>query len=370
MFDIILRNLMQRKMRTSLTIFGIALGIFAVIVMGSMSENFNQTFERSLSLTADRIRVVAETGAIGGGISESKVSDVKRVVGVKDAYGVMQMPLKEGSIGFGPGEIVFAVPPEQSRLEGLTLGKGRFLERGDTYQTYVGSSLARTYNLDVGSKLEIHDKNFTVVGVAEYSGSFFDSVAVVPLKQAQKLYDREGFVMAILAKPDEGVDAERLAKNIKLSVDGVDVFSPTELRRQVEQSLVIFTVITISAALLAAIIGGLSVMNTMLMSVTERTHEFGILRALGAETRDILLMTVGEASVMGLLGGMLGVALGMLATYYLNAWLITQGVTLFLVTPRLVAIAMLFATLLGMFSGLYPAYRASMMNPVEALRYE
>lgn len=369
MFDIILRNLTQRKMRTGLTIFGIALGIFAVIVMGSMSENFNQTFERSMSLTADDIRVVAETGAIGGGIAESKVGDVKRVVGVKDAYGVMQMPLKEGSVGFGPGEIVFAAPPE-ARLKGLTLEKGRFLERGDTYQTYVGSSLARTYNLDVGSKLEIHDKNFTVVGVTEYSGSFFDSVAVVPLKQAQKLYEREGFVMAILAKPDEGVDTEKLAKSIKLNVDGVDVFSPTELRRQVEQSLVIFTVITISAAILAAIIGGLSVMNTMLMSVTERTHEFGILRALGAETRDILLMTVGEASVMGLLGGMLGVALGVLATYYLNAWLITQGVTLFLVTPRLVAIAMLFATLLGMFSGLYPAYRASMMNPVEALRYE
>ncbi|KAF5413357.1 MAG: hypothetical protein C5S43_00280 [Candidatus Methanocomedens sp.] len=106
------------------------------------------------------------------------------------------------------------------------------------------------------------------------------------------------------------------------------------------------------------------------MSVMERTKEFGILKALGAERRDILLMTVGEAAIMGLMGGLLGLACGWVVVYGMNLWLADKGIVLFLITPRLVAVAMLFAILLGTLSGIYPALRASRMSPMEALRYE
>ncbi len=153
-------------------------------------------------------------------------------------------------------------------------------------------------------------------------------------------------------------------------MEKVKTFSPEQLRKQIEESLVIFSLITISAAVLAAIIGGLSVMNTMLMSVSERTKEFGLMKALGAETKDILFMTMGEAALMGIIGGVLGIIAGATFVYYLNDYLASRGTILFTVTPRLVLIAVVFATLLGIMSGTYPAYRAAKMSPMEALRHE
>lgn len=372
MFDIILQNLSQRKIRTCLTVFGIGLGIFAVMVMGAMSENFNQTFEKSFSLTADKIRVFGASGVFGGSVTNSKAAEVRKVPGVQDAYGLLMAPLEEGGgMGFTGNQVV-GLPPEKSQvvLSPVKIGEGRFLMRGDRYETVVGSSVASQYKLSVGDRLEINDKNFTVVGILQYTGSFFDATAAVPLDIAQDLFEMGDMVSMIFAIPEQGVDGDLLAKRIKISVEGVDTISPSELEAEAQQSLAIFSVITVSAAILAAIIGGLSVMNTMLMSVMERTREFGILKALGAERRDILLMTVGEATIMGVLGGLFGLAGGGAAVYGLNMWLSDRGIVLFLITPRLVLIAMVFAIFLGTLSGLYPALRATKMSPMEALRYE
>jgi putative ABC transport system permease protein len=242
--------------------------------------------------------------------------------------------------------------------------------------------VAKEFKLKVGDEIEIkskrvqrtssitHARNFTVVGVMEYTGSFFDNGVLIPLNVAQKFYDRGDTVSFILAVPDVGVDAEDLSKRIELNVDNIKTFSPEQLRKQIEQSLIVFTLITISAAVLAALIGGLSVMNTMLMSVSERTKEFGLMKALGAETRDILVMTMGESAIMGVLGGICGIIGGGALVYYLNDFLASRGTILFSVTPRLLVISIVFSTLLGVISGLYPAYRAAKMSPMEALRYE
>ncbi|MDP2766025.1 MAG: ABC transporter permease [Candidatus Methanoperedens sp.] len=383
MFDLILKNFSQRKLRTGLTVFGIALGIFAVIVMGGMSEHFNMTFERSISLTADKIRVLPEVGLFGASLNESKASEVKRVPGVSDAYGMLQSPLDPESLGFG-GNMVIGVPPEKldSILKDTKLTGGRLLAAGDNYRAVLGSNVAREFNLRAGDEIEIRSKkleraraitnirNFTVVGVMEYTGSFFDGGVIIPLDTAQNFYNRGDTVSIVLAVPVHGADTEELARRIELNVEKVKTFSPAELRKQIEQSLIIFSLITVSAAVLAAIIGGLSVMNTMLMSVSERTKEFGLMKALGADTRDILLMTMGEAALMGVLGGIIGIAGGGAVVYYLNEYLASRGTVLFSITPRLLVISMLFATGLGIISGTYPAYRAAKMSPMEALRYE
>ncbi|VVB95241.1 MacB-like periplasmic core domain protein [uncultured archaeon] len=381
MFDLILKNITHRKLRSGLTVFGIALGIFAVIVMGSMSENFNLTFDKSISLTADKIRVMPESGFLGGGLTESTVREVKRVAGVSDAYGLLQASLDPENLGFGGGNVVIGIPPEKTQitLKDTKLTGGRYLVTGDGYRAVVGSSIAREFKLKVGDELEIkskkvqraasitHTRNFTVVGIMEYTGSFFDSGVIVPLDRAQKFYELGNGVTMILAVPEPNTDPEDLSKRIELNVEKVKTFSPEQLRKQIEQALIIFSLVTISAAALAAIIGGLSVTNTMLMSVSERTKEFGLMKALGAETKDILFMTVGEAALMGVIGGIIGIAGGAALVYYMNS---NFAVVLFVITPRLLAIAMSFATLLGIVSGTYPAYRAAKMSPMEALRYE
>ena len=383
MFDLIIRNFSQRKLRTGLTVFGIALGIFAVIVMGGMSEHFNMTFERSISLTADKIRVLPEVGLFGASLNESKASEVKRVPGVSDAYGMLQSPLDPESLGFG-GNMVIGLQPEKlgSVLMDTKLTGGRLLVPGDNYRAVLGSSVAREFNLRTGDEIEIRSKkldrarsitnirNFTVVGIMEYTGSFFDGGVIIPLDTSQKFYNRGDTVSFVLAVPEPDADTEELAKRIELNVEKVKTFSPAELRKQIEQSLIIFTLITVSAAALAAIIGSLSVMNTMLMSVSERTKEFGLMKALGADTRDILFMTMSEAALMGILGGIIGIAGGGTLVYFLNEYLAARGTVLFAITPRLIVISLVFATGLGVISGTYPAYRAAKMSPMEALRYE
>ncbi|MDD3042102.1 MAG: ABC transporter permease [Methanosarcinaceae archaeon] len=370
MFDLIVRNVTSRKVRSTLTICGIALGIFAVIVMGAMSENFHQTFERSMGVTSDKIRVFAESGVFGGGLTDDRVSDVLRVAGVKDAYGLLMTTFDEDKMGM-TGKQILGVPPEKSSvaLSPVELKAGRFLSPGDSYHVVVGSNIKREYGLGVGSKFEIHDKYFNVVGVLDYTGSIFDNAVIIPLETAQDLYNVGDSISYIFAVPDERLDAELLSKRIELSVKGTTTLSPGELRTQAQQSFMIFSVITISSGLLAAIIGGLCVMNTMLMSVAERTREFGILKAIGAETKDILLLTLGEACCMGLLGGVLGVLVGIGAVGLMNTWLEKTRIVLFLITPRLLIIAMGFALFIGALSGLYPAYRASKMSPMEALKH-
>jgi putative ABC transport system permease protein len=384
MFDLILRSLTQRKMRTGLTIFGIALGIFAVVVMGAMSEHSNLIFDRSMKLTADMIRVMPDT-SFGGSLDDSKVKEVKRIPGVSDAYGLLMMPLDQEklSMGFG-GDMVIGIAPEKQQvaLKDTKLTAGRVLVSGDGYRGVIGSSIAREFKLKVGDEIEIkskrmqraasitHTRNFTVVGILEYTGSYFDSMVAVPLYTAQKFYDQEKKVSVVLAYAEPSADPEDLSKRIELNVNNVKTISPGELRKQVEQQLMIFSLITVSAAVLAALIGGLSVMNTMLMSVSERTKEFGLLKALGAERKNILFMTMGEAALMGIIGGLLGIAVGGGIVYYLNDILASKGTALFDITARLVIIAILFATILGMVCGTYPAYRATRMSPMEALRYE
>ncbi len=111
-------------------------------------------------------------------------------------------------------------------------------------------------------------------------------------------------------------------------------------------------------------------MNTMLMSVSERTKEFGLLKALGAERKTILFMTMGEAALIGLIGGITGIAAGSVVVHFLNKSFEAQGSVLFAITPRLVVAGLLFAISLGIICGTYPAYRATKMSPMEALRYE
>ncbi|MFZ3060394.1 MAG: ABC transporter permease [Candidatus Methanoperedens sp.] len=384
MFDMIIRSLTQRKMRTGLTIFGIALGIFAVVVMGGMSEHMTLFIDKSLKLIGSNIQVEPD-GTFGGigTLDESKIRQVKRVPGVTDAYGILITSLdpESGGGGLTGGDMVFGVLPEKQMKDAL-LTSGRYLVPGDGYKAVVGSSIARKFNLKVGDELEMKSKrlqrtssitetrNVSVVGILEYTGSFFDTSVQIPLDRAQKFYKMENTVSFIYAQYVPGSDSSEIARRIELSVENVKSKSPEQNRKEIEGNLVIFSLITVSAAVLAAIIGGLSVMNTMLMSVSERTKEFGLLKALGAERKSILFMTMGEAALMGIIGGITGIIAGAIVVYSLNGYLESMGSALFAITPRLVMIALLFALTLGIVCGTYPAYRATKLSPMEALRYE
>jgi putative ABC transport system permease protein len=381
MNDLIIRNITQRKFRTGLTVFGIALGIFAVMVMGGMSEYFNRHVERSLSLM-DKIQVIPETGYLGGSIDESSVRKVRRVPGVLDAYGLLWMPYDVEGMGL-IGDYVVGIPPDKQKptLKDTKLTDGRLLDPGDGYRSVIGSNVARKFKLEVGDELPIkskryrgtesitHTRNFTVVGILEFTGTDYDNIIAIPLKTAQKFYELGNILSYIWVVPYQDINEEDLAKRIELSVEKITAISPQQLRKQIESSLIVISLITLSSAVLAAIIGGLSVMNTMLMSVSERTKDFGLMKAMGAEVKDILYLTMGESALIGILGGIIGIIGGGLFIYYMNEYLSSMGMVLFAITPRLMVISLLFAAVLGTLSGSFPAYRAARMNPMEAMKY-
>ena len=146
--------------------------------------------------------------------------------------------------------------------------------------------------------------------------------------------------------------------------------SPERQIADIRQAMAIFQAIVLSGSLLAAIVGGLSVVNTMIMSVRERTREIGLKKAVGASDGAIIGEYLLEAAMIGLLGGIFGILLGFILAQVLNAAFFEalSGASLFLVTPRLVALTMAFAVAIGGVAGLYPAWSASRLDPVQALR--
>jgi putative ABC transport system permease protein len=372
----ILRNLARHKLRTGLTTFGIIIGIFALTVMGSMTEYFNTMLDNALKHGGSSIGVTANTREGEKPLSASTVRRLRRLPGVKEVIPTVIDTLEEMESGvqFGPPNMVYGLPPELSAADfaPLELRTGRWLQRGDTYQTVVGHKIAQKRKLGVGDTIEWREEAFTVVGIMEETGTMPDQLAVIPLDIARRTMEMPDVIMSIDVLPADASQAELLADLIEEKISGVEATSLEENIKQIKQQLAVFNVIMMSGALLAAVVGGLAVINTMIMSVNERTREIGVKKAIGATNLDIIKEYLLEAAVIGVIGGILGLGLGTGMANLLNLTAAESlgGTEIFTVTPRLAVIALLFAVGLGSFGGLYPAWRAARLDPVTALRAE
>jgi putative ABC transport system permease protein len=177
----------------------------------------------------------------------------------------------------------------------------------------------------------------------------------------------QGFT--VYAKPGTSVSQlDLIAQRINDQVPGIKATKPSDLVNAFQASGAVFTAITTGAALLALVIGGLSVVNTMIMAVSERVREIGLKKAVGAHTGHILREYLLEATLIGLLGGLIGYGLGVALTTLLDAAGRASNLDLFLVTPTLTILALGFAVVLGALAGVIPAFRAARLDPVTALR--
>lgn len=372
----ILRNLGRHKLRTGLTTFGIIIGIFALTVMGSMTEYFNTMLDNALKHGGSSIGVTANTREGAKPLCTSTVRRLRRLPGVKAVVPIVIDSLEkmESGVQFGPPDMVYALPPELSEVDfsPLKLRAGRWLQRGDTYQAVIGHKIAHKRSLSLGDTIEWREETFTVVGIMGETGTMPDQMCVIPLGIGRRTMKRPDVIMSINVIPTDPAQAEVLAELIEDKITGVEATSLEENIKQIKQSLAVFNVIMLSGALLAAVVGGLAVINTMIMSVNERTREIGVKKAIGATDLDIVKEYLLEAAVIGLLGGVLGLALGtgMARLLNLSAAQSLGGTEIFTVTSRLALLALLFAVGLGSFGGLYPAWRAARLDPVEALRAE
>ena len=383
----ILRELSRRKLRTSLTITGITIGIWALVVFSSLANQINGLVGMGSEYFADKI-VVTDGTAFGS--SPMRLDDVGIIAGL-DGVGAVQPKVEipwdpDPAIGFGaPDFLVGTIPGADAGFETFTLelATGRQLIAEDTGNVVVlGSTIARKYGVVAGGTVDIRGESFEVLGTLQPTLSSPDTNGFIPLSTAQALYlgdlpplvaeslQADELANQIVVFPEVGADPTTVAAAIEAAVENSATMTGAEFSETVGATTVIFNAIIIGVAAISLIVGGLSVINTMAMSVAERTREIGIRRAIGGSRRRIVRELVAEAGVIGLLGGLIGLGLGAAVVVLVNEAGRSSGTVLFDLTAQTAAFAVGFSTILGMVAGIIPAWTAARLDPVSALRYE
>ncbi|MGI8658779.1 MAG: ABC transporter permease [Candidatus Limnocylindria bacterium] len=379
-------NIWRRPLRTALTILGIVIGVFALTVMGALAEKLNVLVDGGDEYFRTRI-FVFDQGAASGFQASSRpvtrdlVERIQELPGVDRATPVLQTLLNpEEAGGFDIPELLTGIEPEtwyDDAVE-LRVDAGRLLEADERGVTVIGADLAERYDLRVGDEFTMREQPFEVIGVLERTLTFPDKIAYIPLADAQQIYVEsvpdafqertDALATQIEVFPTNLDHADTVAAEITDAIDGVRAVTPAEVADQIGQASIVFNLIIVGASVIAVIVGGLSVINTMVMTVSERVREIGIKKAVGAPTRAILREFVIEATLLGAIGGIIGLGLGALLVVILNAQTAGSGTSVFLLTPVLLLRSFLFATILGALAGIYPALRAARLDPVAALR--
>jgi putative ABC transport system permease protein len=400
---IALRALVVNKMRSALTMLGIIIGVSAVIAMIAVGSGAKQRIEEQIASMGSNLLMVQSGSATSGGfrggagtVPTLTVDDAKaietEIPGVRyvspSISGVAQVVY--GNQNWST--IIQGTAPEMLEIRGWLLSSGRsFTEQelgGAAKVCVLGQTVVD--NLfgaiePVGQIVRIKKIPFMVIGVLSPKGQTTwgqdqDDLIFVPLTTGQKqLFGQTfpGMVRNIAVQawgPEEIKQAETqinqlLRQRHRIQPGQENDFSVrnlTELMSSREESANVMSLLLGAIASISLIVGGIGIMNIMLVSVTERTREIGIRIAVGAKSRDILLQFLIESLVLSLMGGILGIGIGILGTVVLSSF--TQWPTLFSIQSIL--LAFLFSGSVGVFFGFYPARKASLLNPIEALRYE
>lgn len=379
MFELAIKDIMRQKTRTLLTVIGIAIGIAAIVALGSISEGLQVSITKSLESASGMITVMQKSNQpLFAGMASSKITgataeEIEKVDGVKDAGRIiMDFGYVDDNQKFGQPTIFFTgIEPSKIELyvtENVKIKDGDLLEDGDSYEVVLGETLADALNAKVGDTLSYKDAEFTVKGIIEKMGDpSADSGFIVPLDVAKEVTNRDYYSLVIVI-PNSIDDVGDVAKNIEESVDEITATTTEQFAKQISSIIDQIRVFTVGIAAISAIVGGLGVMNTMIMSVMERRREIGILKAVGATNGFVIRQILIESAILSLIGGLIGVGLGEIGS--LSIKILSSGLAFAQTTPQLIFYSLLFSLTLGVIGGLYPASLASKLDPIEALRYE
>ncbi len=396
-----LETLRAHKLRTFLTLLGVILAVFTLVLVMSVVEGLNRYVADRVANLGANVFVVSRFGIITS--FEAWVKAQRRPILRLEDYEFLKerMQLAE-QLGASESQIadvrsanealkdvnVFGTTPNTAGMRGLTVAQGRFLNDTDeshrTPVCFIGNDLVERFfpgTDPVGKPLRVGSQVYEIVGTAKALGTLFgqsrDGFVLLPLGTFQKSWHRaddsiEIWVQAISAESmDAAADEVRalLRARRRVAYDAPDNFgvilpsSITELWKSITGNVFFIAVMLTSVFL---VVGGIVIMNIMLASVTERTREIGIRKSVGARRRHIVMQFLVESAVLAAAGGLIGITLGMGVSAAVNAATPVPVSTPF----SAVIVSLTLSTAVGLFFGIYPAVRASRLDPIEALRFE
>jgi ABC-type antimicrobial peptide transport system permease subunit len=372
---VIFKNLWHRKTRTLLTVLGIAVGVAAVVALGSLADGFVAGYG-ALASGSDADLLVMQEDAIDIMLSAVDEHVGPTLAGLSGVQEVSEMVYTIAATDGAPYFIVYGYDPDGFAIGHFKLVDGeplsrRFSGRGGK-PLLLGKTVAEDLDKQVGDTFRLYESVYRIVGIYETGQPFEDGAAVIELAEAQAITGKPRQVNAFLLKVREGADVEELRGRIeqRFARTGNPLTATRSSEFEDEQDALQYVrVFTWVVSFIAVLIGGVGVMNTVLMSVFERTREFGVLRAVGWRPRQVLGMVLAESLGLSLLGGVLGTLIGLGAIRAVQRVpTVSAMIGAFSVARFAQGIGVALA--LGLAGGALPAWRASRLLPIEAMRSE
>jgi putative ABC transport system permease protein len=369
---LIARNVLNRPMRTALTALGMSVAVAAVIILVGISWNFERSFLQIYRSKGIDL-VIARAGSsnqLSSSLDVRLADRLRQIEGVDDVA-----PSLVDTVAFEDKNLASVLvngwEPESLLFRGIRILSGRTLQPGDDRVVLLGRVLALNLDKKAGDKLDVSGESFQVVGTFESDSLFENGAMIMPQATLQKMMGREGQAtgMVVVAKSPERASVEELRRRIEREIPGVAA-TPARDYVVADTQLRLAKAMAWTTALIATVMGALGMLNTMLMSIFERTREIGILRAVGWRRRRVLALILGEALAIALAGTAIGVLLAVLG---LRALMLTPTARVFIeptIPPEVLGLAFVMGIGLSLLGGLYPAARAAALEPTEALRHE
>ncbi|MEM1070452.1 MAG: ABC transporter permease [Planctomycetota bacterium] len=368
------KNLRRRPLRSLLTITAVALGVGAVVSLVGIAVGFKASFLKLYGEVGVDLLVIK--GRVGrqleSGIPESICDQILAIDGVEEV-----IPGLNDVISFPDQDLYMVVVngfvPESKVFEHFQLRDGRYLREADAKKIMLGQILAENLDKQVGDQVEVYEEEFfEVVGIFDSFSVIESGSLVMSMHELQPLIGREEQVLGISVLTTDSTDSDALNR-IRGQIEALE---PGIVAREAREHIDSLTEIQLASAMawltsaIALLIGGVGVMNTMIMTVQERTREIGVLRAIGWRRIRVIKMILAESLILGAIGALVGVIGTVIIVKTLTSLPTVNGLIDGQIQPIVVVYGIVLAMVVGLAGGLVPALIASRMTPTDALRQE
>ena len=370
---LILKNPFRNKTRSALSIIGIAIGIATIVALGLITAGMEDSVQTSFNQGGAEITVTNSTniGGSSGLLDMSLISDLKNISNVSDAVG--QLSVSESAQSYSQS----SRPMMQTRVYGFDASKLNLIGIKDvngsvyennSYDAIVGVGYSELNNVSIGDNFTFLGHDFKITGIYGTGSIMTDNGVYVSLDTLQNISDTDK-VSSILVKTSESTNDTIVSNEIKDKNNNLSTLTSEEMSSILDDVTGILNTASLAISGLAIIVGGIGVINTMVMTVYERTKEIGVLKSIGWKSKKVLIMIMGETLVLTTLSGIIGSIFGILIAEIGVRLIGTDGFSL-VYTPGTFILAFGITIIVGIIGGVYPAYKASKLAPTEALRYE